>query len=153
MIVKKEMSLSEFKANGVAACTLEKIKRQGKINDFEIALEKEYADGISEAELNDLLRYDSDTIFEWLGIRTYDEILEDLNSAKDALEDLQDEYERDKESLKEEETSFGSSCLEVKRKINRLYDGYYKGEIEGLRKEIDELKSELKLAQFGFDEQ
>ncbi len=39
-----------------------------QLNELESILEEEYPDGISETVLNDIMRFDFDTVKEWLGI-------------------------------------------------------------------------------------
>lgn len=39
-------------------------------------LEAEYPDGMDETELNDFFWYEEDTIAEWLGYSSFDEIME-----------------------------------------------------------------------------
>lgn len=51
-----------------AVDTAERIEREGKGDEFCDMLEELYPEGISRVELNDLMWFDSDWIFETLGI-------------------------------------------------------------------------------------
>ncbi len=101
MTIKSEISLENFQAWSGAVDTLNRIINEGKCSELESMLEDLYPDGMIDTQLNDLLWFDSDTVFGWLGIRTYDQIKEELEEAKAELEDLQSDYESDIEELKE----------------------------------------------------
>jgi hypothetical protein len=68
MKIYYDARLSDFEAWCGAVYTLDRIKREHKINELEIILEELYPDGISDTKLNDLLWFDSDIVFGWLGI-------------------------------------------------------------------------------------
>lgn len=72
MTIKSEISLENFEAWSGGRDTLDRIINEGKCNELENILEDLYPDGMTDTELNDLLWFDSDTVFEWLNIRTYD---------------------------------------------------------------------------------
>lgn len=48
--------------------TVERIKDEGKGNEFVFLIEECYPDGIDRTVLNDIMWFDSDWIFETLGI-------------------------------------------------------------------------------------
>lgn len=65
-------------------------------------LSDEYPDGIEDETLNDIFRYEGDTIAEWLGLKSEDYILQRkeasylLSEAKDLLEQIrEDNFEAD----------------------------------------------------------
>ena len=51
-----------------AVSTWEKIEEENKLDQLESTLEDLYPDGLTETELNDLLWFDEDSVYEWLGI-------------------------------------------------------------------------------------
>ena len=64
--IHKEMSVRDFQGWGGAQDTLRMLIKTGLIEDFEIYINDLYADGISEDELNDILRFED--MKELLGI-------------------------------------------------------------------------------------
>ena len=77
MKITYELDLATFKAWSGAIDTLDRIREDGKCKELEELLDELYPDGMSETELNDLLRFDSDWVFETLGISDEDEDEED----------------------------------------------------------------------------
>ena len=77
MKITYELDLATFKAWSGAIDTLDRIREEGKCEEMEWLLDELYPDGMSETELNDLLRFDSDWVFETLGISDEDEDEED----------------------------------------------------------------------------
>lgn len=51
------------------------------MDTIETMLEDIYPDGIGETELNDLFWFDDDTIAEWLGYESFEQIMERKNIA------------------------------------------------------------------------
>ena len=135
MTIKSDISLENFGAWSGGKSTLDRIINEGKCGELESMLEDLYPDGMTDTELNDLLWFDSDTVFGWLGIRTYDQIKEELEEKKAELEDLQSDYEFD--------TSDEDMSDEGKQEI---YEMIYKNDIEELKEEIAELEEELENA-------
>ena len=70
MDVISRTSFSRFEPWSGAVDTWERIQEAGKIDDLENILECEYPDGIDETELNDLLWFEPETIYEWLDMPT-----------------------------------------------------------------------------------
>ena len=71
MKIYREQSLADFKFWSGAETTAQRIwEEQGSEgwNELEAILEDAYPDGMDETELNDLLWFEPETIFEWLGI-------------------------------------------------------------------------------------
>ncbi len=56
-----------------AVDTWNRICNEGKVDDLENILDELYPDGLSETALNDLLWFESETVFEWLGMDSEDE--------------------------------------------------------------------------------
>lgn len=73
MRIIDETSLTNFKAWSGAISTQEKIIEEGKEAEFEYLIEELYPDGITSTQLNDLLWFDSEWLFETLGIEEDEE--------------------------------------------------------------------------------
>lgn len=71
MKIFTEQSLADFNFWSGAENTADRIwKEKGEegFDQLEAILEDMYPDGIDETELNDLLWFDAETVYEWLGI-------------------------------------------------------------------------------------
>lgn len=68
MLIKSEKSLVELYVWANAIDTKNKIIECGKEEEFEELIDELYPDGIDEIKLNYLLWFDSDWIYEQLGI-------------------------------------------------------------------------------------
>ena len=73
MQITYELDLRSFEAWSGAVPTLNRIIDEGKCEDLEFILDDFYPDGMTETELNDLLWFEPETVFEWLGIEYEDE--------------------------------------------------------------------------------
>lgn len=73
MKIYMEKTLADFEFWSGAVDTANKIDELDKWDELETILEDMYPDGINETELNDLLWFDSETVFEWLGIEGEDD--------------------------------------------------------------------------------
>lgn len=146
MYIKTELDLERFEAWSGAVDTLEKIRKEGKCAELEAMLEDLYPDGMTDTELNDLLWFEPETVYEWLGIRSYDTILEELNEAKEELADKKQEYEDEAEGYREDAAEENLSTEELEKELAELYDNDYKDDIEELEERIKELEEELEAA-------
>jgi len=140
MTIKSDISLENFGAWSGGKSTLDRIINEGKCGELESMLEDLYPDGMTDTELNDLLWFDSDTVFEWLGIRTYDQIKEELEEKKAELEDLQSDYEYDCETIREQEEEYGTPENLINKEMEDIYTANYETDIEELKAEIAELE-------------
>ena len=80
MKIYTEQSLADFKFWSGAETTAQRIwEEQGSegFDQLEAILEDLYPDGIDKTDLNDLLWFDADTVYEWLGIDDEEEEEED----------------------------------------------------------------------------
>ena len=71
MKIYKEDSLSKFEWWSGAVATAHRIREERGTegwNELEAILEDAYPDGMDETELNDLLWFEPETVYEWLGI-------------------------------------------------------------------------------------
>ena len=73
MKITSEMSLKNFKAWSGAKDTLNKLIELDKCDDLEFILDDLYPDGLTETQLNDILWFDDEWIYETLGIETEEE--------------------------------------------------------------------------------
>lgn len=130
MTITYELDLNRFEAWSGAKDTLKRIQREGKCDLLEQILEDTYPDGMTETELNDLLWFEPETVFEWLGIRSEKQIQEEIEEAEAELEDkLSDlEFDLDDDLTEEERKNIIES---------------YQPEIDEIKEKIAELKEEL----------
>lgn len=68
MKLYSETKLVDFQAWSGAVDTKNTIIDNDKMEDFEALIDELYPDGLSETQLNDLLWFDSEWVFESLGI-------------------------------------------------------------------------------------
>lgn len=73
MKIYKEINLESFEAWGDAIGTLDKVREAGKCDELESIIEELYPDGMSETDFNDLLWFEPETVYEWLGIEEEEE--------------------------------------------------------------------------------
>ena len=130
MTITYELDLNRFEAWSGAKETLERIQREGKCTELENILEELYPDGMTETELNDLLWFDSESVYEWLGIRSESQIEKEIEEAEEELEEkLSDlEFDLDDDLTEEERAEIIES---------------YQPEIDEIKERIAELKEEL----------
>ena len=130
MTIIYELDLNRFEAWSGAKETLERIRREGKCEELENVLEELYPDGMTETELNDLLWFDSESVYEWLGIRSESQIKEEIEEAEAELEEkLSDlEFDLDDDLTEEERKDIIES---------------YQPEIDEIKERIADLKEEL----------
>ena len=130
MTITYELDLNSFEAWSGAKETLERIQREGKCEELENVLEELYPDGMTETELNDLLWFDSESVYEWLGIRSESQIKEKIEEAEAELEEkLSDlEFDLDDDLTEEERKDIIES---------------YQPEVDEIKERIADLKEEL----------
>ena len=130
MTITYELDLNSFQAWSGAKDTLERIQREGKCAELENILEELYPDGMTETELNDLLWFESETVYEWLGIRSEEQIKKEIEEAEAELEEkLSDlEFDLDDDLTEEERKDIIES---------------YQPEIDEIKERIADLKEEL----------
>ena len=68
IVTNDNLTLRDFKAWSGAKDTQETILNEGKGEEFDSLIEELYPDGIDETQLNDLLWFDKDRLYEMLGI-------------------------------------------------------------------------------------
>ena len=72
MKITSQTTLRNFKAWSGAEDTLKTILDSGQDEQFDLMIEELYPDGLTETELNDILWFEDEWIFEQLGIKTQD---------------------------------------------------------------------------------
>ena len=142
MKIYTEKSLGEFQPWAGALHTYERICNAGLLDDLEAHLEAEYPDGIDETCLNDLFWFDSDYILSCCGLRSESEIQDELSDARSQLQDLLADYSSEAEDMASECDMADDEELRLARQ--KLYDQYYRSEIEDLESTISDLERELK---------
>ena len=73
MKVYEELNLKDFNAWSGAVETKNKIIENNKEEEFEELIEEMYPDGLTDTELNDILWFDDDWIYNCLGIENLEE--------------------------------------------------------------------------------
>ena len=131
MTITYELDLNSFEAWSGAKDTLDRIQREGKCAELENVLEELYPDGMTETELNDLLWFDSESVYEWLGIRSEEQIENEIKEAEEELEELQSNL---KDDLDDDELT-----TEERAEIIESYQP----DIDEIKERIADLKEEL----------
>ena len=131
MTITYELDLNSFQAWSGAKDTLDRIQREGKCAELENILEDLYPDGMTETELNDLLWFDSESVYEWLGIRSEEQIEKEIKEAEEELAEVQSNLEDD---LDDDELT-----TEERAEIIESYQP----DIDEIKERIVDLKEEL----------
>ena len=131
MTITYELDLNSFEAWSGAKDTLDRIQREGKCAELENILEELYPDGMTETELNDLLWFDSESVYEWLGIRSEEQIEKEIKEAEEELAEVQSNLEDD---LDDDELT-----TEERAEIIESYQA----DIDEIKERIADLKEEL----------
>ena len=131
MTITYELDLNSFQAWSGAKDTLDRIQREGKCSLLEQILEDTYPDGMTETELNDLLWFDSESVYEWLGIRSEEQIKKEIKEAEEELAEVQSNLEDD---LDDDELT-----TEERAEIIESYQP----DIDEIKERISDLKEEL----------
>lgn len=77
MKIINETSLYNFQAWSGAVDTLNRVIKYGKCDLLEAILEDAYPEGMTDTQLNDLLWFESELVYEWCGIPEEDEETEE----------------------------------------------------------------------------
>ena len=84
MKITTEQTLVNFNTWSGATETKKAIINAGKTEEFDSLIEELYPDGIDETQLNDLIWFESDWIFESLGITKEEEETEEENNTDES---------------------------------------------------------------------
>ena len=131
MTITYELDLNSFEAWSGAKDTLDRIQREGKCAELENILEELYPDGMTETELNDLLWFDSESVYEWLGIRSEEQIEKEIKEAEEELAEVQSNLEDD---LDDDELTTEERAEIIEN---------YQPDIDEIKERIADLKEEL----------
>jgi len=71
-VTNETMSLRDFEAWSGAKNTKETIINEGKSEEFDDLIEELYPDGLTDTQLNNILWFEENWIFEMLGIEVED---------------------------------------------------------------------------------
>ena len=134
MIIKREMSLQEFEAWSGAVDTYNYLSDNGLLDDLESILEVSGYDEMTDTELNDLLWFESDWIYEMLNIRTYDQINQEIEDLKQDISELKSELIENEKELMSGDPSILDWIHDVKLDIDFKLE------------QIDELEEEMENA-------
>lgn len=136
----KEMSIHDFKPWSGAVNTYERLERNDKLNDLEWSLSEIFGkDDIEETELNDLLWFESDTVYEIVGLNTESEIEEEIEETESEIEEVTEYIDTLEEELQECEPGSDewqntmSILVSYRIDLNNLYN-----ELDRLREELEE---------------
>lgn len=134
----KEMSIHDFKPWSGAVNTYERLKREGKLDELDSLLPDMFGkDDVEETELNDLLWFEPDTVYELVGLPTESEIREDIEYINERIEDEEsaiNDLEMDMTEYEEGTGKWQDIEIEIFERLK---------EIENLKEEKGELFSEL----------
>ena len=134
----KEMSIFDFEPWGGSVNTYERLKREGKLDELDSLLPDMFSkDDIEETELNDLLWFEPDTVYELVGLPTESEIREDIEYINERIEDEEsaiNDLEMDMTEYEEGTGKWQDIEIEIFERLK---------EIENLKEEKEELFSEL----------
>lgn len=82
-VINFNLNLRDFGAWSGAKDTQKRIIEENKEDDFERLIDELYPEGIEETRLNDLLWFESEWIYESLGIKSDDDEDEDENEGEE----------------------------------------------------------------------
>ena len=66
--ITKEISIEQFDAWNGAVDTLDNVRNAGKLDELDALAEEVFPDGCTDTELNDWLWFDTDFIYDSLGL-------------------------------------------------------------------------------------
>lgn len=135
MKIYSELDFASFEPWSGAVDTHKRIVEAGKAEAFESMLEDCYPDGMSKTELNDILWFESDWCYQLVGLRTETEIREEIEAAREELENLETEFENEIENRVD--------CINSDRET--------RDESELTQEEIEEMRSEVWAIDFEAD--
>ena len=94
MKIIEEKSLKDFEFWS-GACSTVKYLTDEEMDTIESMLEEIYPDGMTDTEINDFFWFDDDTIADWLGYSSFEEIMNRDEEDEDSDEDEEEDEEED----------------------------------------------------------
>ena len=82
MTIKTEQSLRSFEFWSGAKANAEMMTAE-ELDSVENELEAMYPDGMTDTEINDFFWFEEDTIADWLGYNSFEELMEESDSEDD----------------------------------------------------------------------
>ena len=73
MKIVNEITIANFKAWEGAVETVNSIIENNKVEEFDLLMEEIYPEGLTNTELNDILWFETDWLYETLGIEVEEE--------------------------------------------------------------------------------
>ena len=134
MKIYSEISLENFEAWSGAKSTLERIRKHNLCDNLEAELEELYPDGMTETELNDLLWFEGNAVYEMVGLKTGDELKAEIDEIKDEISDLEDEKLSLAADYCDGDTSVEDDIKEIDARLLELTE-----ELAELQEEFDEV--------------
>ena len=133
-----EICIYDFEPWSGAVNTYERLEREGKLDELDSLLPDMFSkDDVEETELNDLLWFEPDTVYELVGLPTESEIREDIEYINERIEDEEsaiNDLEMDMTEYEEGTGKWQDIEIEIFERLK---------ELENLRDEKAELISEL----------
>lgn len=149
MTITYELDLESFEAWSGGEDTLRRIINEGKISLFESILEDCYPNGMTETQLNDILRFEDEWVFEMCDIRSEEKIREELEEARERLEEIYEEYNdalaEEIEEINSNREMAGMNELDDNEVVElgiRIFKDYIL-DVEEIKDTIAELEEEL----------
>lgn len=150
MKIVSEVSIADFEAWSGGRTTLDRIIAEGKCDELEAVLEELYPDGMTDTQLNDLLWFEDEQVYEWCGIRTESEIRSELEEAREELESLKEDFEdavsEEADEINANREIAGMNELdneEMEKLRDTIWKRDYAEDAAELEEKISELESEL----------
>lgn len=141
MTITYELDLAAFEAWSGGKDTLNRVINEGKVSTLEAILEDCYPEGMTETQLNDILWFEEEWIFEMCGIRSESVIREELEEVMEEIEELKGNFADECEELREsfENATFG----ELESARSELWAVDYADDYAELMERKEELEEEL----------
>lgn len=136
MLLTYELNLDNFEAWSGAKDTLARVQEHGQIKKLEVLVNELHPEGMTEGQLNDFLWFDRKYIYNSLGIKTEDELNEEIEELEEQIEELEEEKEEYKTALSEETDEDERDDLQAEV-------DYIQEQIEELQDQIEELREEF----------
>lgn len=133
----KEMSIYDFEPWSGAVNTYRRLERNNKLNDLEWLLPELFNGDVEETELNDLLWFAPDTVYEMVGLNTESEIKDEIEETELEIEYITEYID----TLEEEIAECELGSEEWQDKTLNLVG--YKSDLDQLYNELDRLREEL----------
>lgn len=150
MKIVSDINIADFKAWSGGKNTLDRVIKESKCDVLESVLEDLYPNGMTDTQLNDLLWFDDETVYEWCDIRSETTICNELEDAKETLENLKQDYEdecyRRIEYINESSIQDGEEEMdedEIESLRSEIWNIDYKQDAEMLMEDIRSLEEEL----------